>query len=68
MQARRRFTVKVALAAGALGHLPIFLGYRRRLLGGCAAGRRVQFAVGGQMLTVTKRGSGKGVVYIYGNY
>lgn len=62
---------KVALATGGgSGHLPVFLGYvGKGMLDGCAVGDVFQSPSADQMLSVTKRiNSGKGVVYIYGNY
>ena len=62
---------KVGLATGGgSGHLPVFLGYvGKGMLDGCAVGDVFQSPSADQMLAVTKRiNSGKGVVYIYGNY
>jgi dihydroxyacetone kinase-like protein len=62
---------KVALATGGgSGHLPVFLGYvGKGMLDGCAVGDVFASPSSDQMLSVTKRiNSGKGVVYIYGNY
>jgi dihydroxyacetone kinase-like protein len=62
---------KVALATGGgSGHLPVFLGYvGKGMLDGCAVGDVFQSPTADQMLEVTKRiDSGKGVLYIYGNY
>jgi dihydroxyacetone kinase-like protein len=62
---------KVALATGGgSGHLPVFLGYvGKGMLDGCAVGDVFASPSADQMLSVTKRiNSGKGVVYIYGNY
>ena len=62
---------KVALATGGgSGHLPVFLGYvGKGMLDGCAVGDVFASPSADQMLEVTKRiSSGKGVVYIYGNY
>jgi dihydroxyacetone kinase-like protein len=61
---------KVGLATGGgSGHLPVFLGYvGKGMLDGCAVGD-VSSPGAEQMLEVTRRiDSGKGVVYIYGNY
>jgi dihydroxyacetone kinase-like protein len=62
---------KVALATGGgSGHLPVFLGYvGKGMLDGCAVGDVFASPAADQMLEVTRRiHSGKGVVYIYGNY
>lgn len=62
---------KVALATGGgSGHLPLFLGYvGEGMLDGCAVGGVFQSPSSEQMLEVTKAiNSGKGVLYIYGNY
>lgn len=62
---------KVALATGGgSGHLPLFLGYvGKGMLDGCAVGGVFQSPSSDQMLEVTKAiDSGKGVLYIYGNY
>ncbi len=62
---------KVAIATGGgSGHLPVFLGYvGQGMLDGCAIGDVFQSPSSDQMLEVTKRiNSGKGVLYIYGNY
>lgn len=62
---------KVALATGGgSGHLPVFLGYvGKGMLDGCAVGDVFQSPTAEQMAHVTRRiDSGKGVVYIYGNY
>jgi phosphoenolpyruvate---glycerone phosphotransferase subunit DhaK len=62
---------KVALATGGgSGHLPVFLGYvGKGMLDGCAVGDVFASPPAEQMLEVTRRiHSGKGVVYIYGNY
>jgi len=62
---------KVGLATGGgSGHLPVFLGYvGKGMLDGCAVGDVFSSPSADQMLEVTKRiNSGKGVVYIYGNY
>ncbi|UCG26317.1 MAG: dihydroxyacetone kinase subunit DhaK [Chloroflexota bacterium] len=62
---------KVALATGGgSGHLPVFLGYvGKGMLDGCAVGDVFQSPSVEQILAMTKRiDSGRGVVYIYGNY
>ncbi len=62
---------KVALATGGgSGHLPVFLGYvGQGLLDGCAVGDVFNSPTAEQMLDVTRQiDSGKGVLYIYGNY
>lgn len=62
---------KVALATGGgSGHLPVFLGYvGKGMLDGCAVGDVFQSPSIEQILAMTKRiDSGRGVVYIYGNY
>lgn len=62
---------KVALATGGgSGHLPVFLGYvGQGMLDGCAVGDVFASPSSDQMLAVTQRiNSGKGIVYIYGNY
>ena len=62
---------KVGLATGGgSGHLPVFLGYvGEGMLDGCAVGDVFSSPSAEQMLEVTRRiNSGKGVVYIYGNY
>ena len=62
---------KVGLATGGgSGHLPVFLGYvGLGMLDGCAVGDVFQSPTAEQMLDITRRiNSGKGVVYIYGNY
>jgi phosphoenolpyruvate---glycerone phosphotransferase subunit DhaK len=64
-------TGKVGLATGGgSGHLPVFLGYvGKGMLDGCAVGDVFSSPGAEQMLEVTRRiDSGKGVVYIYGNY
>jgi phosphoenolpyruvate---glycerone phosphotransferase subunit DhaK len=64
-------TGKVGLATGGgSGHLPVFLGYvGKGMLDGCAVGDVFSSPGAEQMLEVTRRiNSGKGVVYIYGNY
>lgn len=62
---------KVGLATGGgSGHLPLFLGYvGDGMLDGCSVGNVFQSPSSEQMLNVTKHiNSGKGVLYIYGNY
>lgn len=62
---------KVGIATGGgSGHLPLFLGYvGEGMLDGCAIGDVFQSPSAEQMLEVTKViDSGKGVLYIYGNY
>jgi len=62
---------KVGLMPGrGSGHLPVFLGYvGKGMLDGCAIGDVFQSPSVEQIANVTKRiNSGKGVVYIYGNY
>lgn len=62
---------KVALVSGGgSGHLPVFMGYvGDGMLDGCAIGSVFQSPSADQMYKVTKAvDSGKGVVYIYGNY
>jgi phosphoenolpyruvate---glycerone phosphotransferase subunit DhaK len=61
---------KVALATGGgSGHLPLFLGYvGAGLLDGCAVGGVFQSPSAQQMLEIKTIDSGKGVLYIYGNY
>ncbi|HHW02630.1 MAG TPA: dihydroxyacetone kinase subunit DhaK [Thermoanaerobacterales bacterium] len=62
---------KVGLATGGgSGHLPVFLGYvGKGMLDGCAVGNVFASPSAQQMLEVTKAiDSGKGVLYIYGNY
>jgi dihydroxyacetone kinase-like protein len=62
---------KVGLATGGgSGHLPLFLGYvGSGMLDGCSVGGVFQSPSADQMLEVTKAiDSGKGVLYIYGNY
>jgi phosphoenolpyruvate---glycerone phosphotransferase subunit DhaK len=64
-------TGKVGLATGGgSGHLPVFLGYvGKGMLDGCAVGDVFSSPGAEQMLEVTRKiNSGKGVVYIYGNY
>lgn len=62
---------KVAIATGGgSGHLPVFLGYvGKGLLDGVAVGDVFASPSAQQMLNVTKSiNSGKGVLYLYGNY
>lgn len=62
---------KVGIATGGgSGHLPLFLGYvGDGMLDGCSIGDVFQSPSAEQMLEVTKAiDSGKGVLYIYGNY
>ncbi len=62
---------KVGIATGGgSGHLPLFLGYvGDGMLDGCSVGGVFQSPSAEQMLEVTKAiDSGKGVLYIYGNY
>ena len=62
---------KVGLATGGgSGHLPLFLGYvGDGMLDGCSVGDVFQSPSSEQMLNITKHiDSGKGVLYIYGNY
>ena len=62
---------KVGLATGGgSGHLPLFLGYvGDGILDGCSVGDVFQSPSSEQMLEVTRAiDSGKGVLYIYGNY
>ncbi len=62
---------KVALATGGgSGHLPVFLGYvGKGMLDGCAVGDVFASPSAEQMLEVTRQiNTGKGVVYIFGNY
>lgn len=62
---------KVGLATGGgSGHLPVFLGYvGKGLLDGCAVGNVFASPNAEQMLEVTRSiHSGRGVLYIYGNY
>jgi len=58
------------MTGGGSGHLPVFLGYvGKGMLDGCAIGYVFQSPSVEQIANVTKRiNSGKGVVYIYGNY
>ncbi len=62
---------KVALVTGGgSGHLPLFMGYvGEGLLDGCAVGGVFQSPSADQIYEITKHvHSGKGVIYIYGNY
>lgn len=62
---------KVAIATGGgSGHLPIFLGYvGKGLLDGCSVGNVFASPSAQQMYNITKKiDSGKGVLYLYGNY
>ncbi|KGM42583.1 Putative dihydroxyacetone kinase, dihydroxyacetone binding subunit [Olavius algarvensis spirochete endosymbiont] len=62
---------KVGLATGGgSGHLPLFLGYvGKGMLDGCSVGGVFQSPSSDRMLEVTKAiDTGKGVLYIYGNY
>ncbi len=62
---------KVALVTGGgSGHLPLFMGYvGDGLLDGCAVGGVFQSPSADQIYEITKHvDSGKGVIYIYGNY
>ncbi len=62
---------KVGLVTGGgSGHLPLFMGYvGEGLLDGCAVGGVFQSPSSEQIYEITKHvDSGKGVVYIYGNY
>lgn len=58
------------MTGGGSGHLPVFLGYvGEGMLDGCAIGDVFQSPSIEQIAHVTRRiDSGKGVVYIYGNY
>ncbi|MFP4697723.1 MAG: dihydroxyacetone kinase subunit DhaK [Eubacteriales bacterium] len=58
------------VTGGGSGHLPVFLGYvGDGMLDGCAVGGVFQSPSSKQMFEVTKAvDSGKGVLYIYGNY
>ena len=62
---------KVALVSGGgSGHLPLFMGYvGKGLLDGCAVGGVFQSPSVDQIYSITKHvDSGKGVIYVYGNY
>ncbi len=58
------------MTGGGSGHLPVFLGYvGKGMLDGCAVGDVFQSPSIEQIVNVTKQiDSGKGVLYIYGNY
>jgi len=58
------------MTGGGSGHLPVFLGYvGKGMLDGCAIGDVFQSPSIEQIVNVTKKiDSGKGVLYIYGNY
>lgn len=66
---RNKSKVGIATGGGS-GHLPLFLGYvGDGLLDGCAVGGVFQSPTADQMYEVTKAiDTGKGVLYIYGNY
>lgn len=62
---------KVGIATGGgSGHIPVFLGYvGKGLADGVAVGNVFSSPSAQEMLTVTKEvDSGKGVLYLYGNY
>ncbi|ERN51817.1 dihydroxyacetone kinase subunit DhaK [Alkalihalophilus marmarensis] len=62
---------KVAIiSGGGSGHLPLFLGYiGEGMLDGVAVGEIFASPSSSQILSVTKQvDSGKGVLYLYGNY
>lgn len=62
---------KVAIATGGgSGHLPLFLGYiGKNLIDGASVGEVFSSPSANEMLAVTKAiDSGKGVLYLYGNY
>jgi dihydroxyacetone kinase-like protein len=68
---RKHIKDKVALVTGGgSGHLPLFMGYvGEGLLDGCAVGGVFQSPSSDQMFEVTKKVyTGKGVLFIYGNY
>jgi phosphoenolpyruvate---glycerone phosphotransferase subunit DhaK len=68
---RSRHEDKVAIVSGGgSGHLPLFMGYvGKGLLDGCAVGGVFQSPSVNQIYDITKEvDSGKGVIYIYGNY
>jgi len=68
---RKKRADKVALVTGGgSGHLPLFLGYvGEGILDGCAVGGVFQSPSAEQIFEITKKvNSGKGVLYIYGNY
>lgn len=58
------------MTGGGSGHLPVFLGYvGKGMLDGCAIGDVFQSPSIEQIVNVTRKiDSGKGVLYIYGNY
>ncbi len=58
------------VTGGGSGHLPLFLGYvGEGMLDGCSVGGVFQSPSSDQILKVTRAvDSGKGVLYIYGNY
>ena len=58
------------ITGGGSGHLPVFLGYvGKGMLDGCAIGDVFQSPSIERIVSVTKKiNSGKGVLYIYGNY
>ena len=62
---------KVGISTGGgSGHLPLFLGYvGKGMLDGCAIGNVFASPSANKMLSITREiNSGKGVLYIYGNY
>lgn len=62
---------KVGISTGGgSGHLPLFLGYiGKGMLDGCAVGNVFASPSANKMLSITREiNSGKGVLYIYGNY
>lgn len=68
---RKNCVDKVGLVSGGgSGHLPLFMGYvGKGILDGCAVGGVFQSPGADQIYEITKHvDSGKGVVYIYGNY
>jgi len=68
---RKNLEDKVTLmSGGGSGHLPLFMGYvGEGMLDGCAVGGVFQSPSPNQILEVTKAiNSGKGVLYVYGNY
>lgn len=68
---KRKKEGKVGIATGGgSGHLPLFLGYvGDGMLDGCSVGDVFQSPSAQQMYEITKEiDSGKGVLYIYGNY
>lgn len=68
-QGKRNEKVGIVTGGGS-GHLPLFLGYvGDGLLDGCAVGGVFQSPSSDQILTITKEvNTGKGVLYLYGNY